>query len=45
MLFVGHFCLPLLTVPLTFLLIPDANMKDDLTVVEVRMIEKRQRNA
>eukprot|EP01051_Picozoa_sp_SAG22_P007058 SAG22_NODE_484_length_9912_cov_23.425150_8_plen_262_part_00 len=34
LLFVAHFCLPLLTVPLTFVLIPDANMRDDLTVVE-----------
>lgn len=34
LLFVAHFCLPLLTVPMTFILIPDANMKDDLTLLE-----------
>ena len=30
LLFAAHFICPLLTVPLTFLLIPAANMKDDL---------------
>ncbi len=30
LLFAAHFICPLLTVPLTFILIPDANMKDDL---------------
>ena len=30
LLFAAHFISPLLTVPLTFLLIPDANMRDDL---------------
>eukprot|EP01006_Ploeotia_vitrea_P037607 TRINITY_DN66151_c5_g1_i2.p1 TRINITY_DN66151_c5_g1~~TRINITY_DN66151_c5_g1_i2.p1 ORF type:complete len:473 (-),score=105.95 TRINITY_DN66151_c5_g1_i2:547-1965(-) len=31
LLFVGHFVLPLLTVPLTFLLIPEAKLTDPLT--------------
>lgn len=30
LLFAAHFVCPLLAVPLTFILIPDANMKDDL---------------